>query len=85
MSEVIYRVQTLFKDKERRREFVKLYEKDFQYKIDRNWFLKVEGKWNKVVGPQRKYIHVDHYVPAIEDSEAFERLNTTKTSICNGT
>lgn len=81
LSEIIYRVQTLFKDRVRRKEFTKLYEKDFQYKIDRNWFLKVEGKWNKIVGPQRKYIDVDHYVPAIEDSEALERLTTTKTSI----
>jgi hypothetical protein len=85
LSEIIYRVQTLFKDKARAKEFEKLYENDFKYKIDRNWFLKVGGKWNKVIGLQRKYIAVDRYVQAIDDSEALERLTTTKTSKCDGT
>lgn len=80
ISDIIYKVQTLFKDNQRMEEFKRLYKQDFEHKYELNKLLKVEGSWNKKPGPQRKYIHVDEYVPVTNDDDTLERLNTSKTS-----
>ena len=84
ISDIIYKVQTLFKDKQRRDEFKKFYKRDFDHKYELNKLLKIEGRWEKKPGAQRKYIHVDEYVPVTDEDDTLERLNTSKTSLCNG-
>lgn len=80
ISEIMFKVQTLFKDRKRALEFKRIYREEYDYKFELNYFLKVEGKWDKIVGPQRKYIHVNEYKPVINDEETLSRLKTTKTS-----
>lgn len=84
VSEILYKIQSLFKDKERIQKFKALYKKDFEYKFELNTLLKVEGRWTKKPGPQRKYINIDDYIPVIEDEEVKQRMKTSKTSLCNG-
>lgn len=84
VTELIYKVQTLFKDKKRIEEFKKLYKEDFDYKFEMNILLRVQGKWEKKPGPQRKYFAVTDYVPVTKDEDTLKRMITTKTSKCNG-
>lgn len=85
VTEIIYKVQSLFKDIERRKKFKELYEKDFRVKYENCEYSKTNfSKWNKKPGPQRKYIPVDDYVPIISDGDIEERMKTTKTSMCQG-
>lgn len=84
VTELIYKVQNLFSDKQRREEFKKLYREDFQHKFDLNILLKAQGKWNKKPGPQRKYYAINDYYPVIDREDTLSRLQTSKTSQCNG-
>ena len=81
VTDILHKVHTLFRDKKRKREFLELYEKDYEHKFGINELLKIEGKWNKVPGPQRKFIPVDNYIPVVDEEETMERLKTTKSSI----
>ena len=84
VTELIYKVQTLFRDKKRIEEFKKLYKEDFDYKFEMNILLRVQGKWEKKPGPQRKYFAVNDYVPVTKDEDTLKRMVTSKTSKCNG-
>ena len=84
LSEMIYLVQALFRDKERNEMFCKMYKTDLEYRFNMNGGLKVHGKWNKVIGAQRKYISVDDYIPVVNDDNTLDRIKTSKTSICKG-
>ena len=84
ITEIIYKVQNLFNDKLRREEFKRLYKEDFRHKFDLNVLLKAQGKWNKKPGPQRKYYHISNYYPVIDRDDTLSRLQTSKTSKCNG-
>lgn len=84
LSELIYLTYTLFKDKIRIDKFNCLYKEDLNYRFSINLSLKVHGKWNKVIGSQREYIPVDQYVNVIDDNDTFDRLKTSKTSVCGG-
>lgn len=74
LSDIIHKVQTLFRDKKRMNTFKKLYKEDYDYKFTMNELLKAQGKWHKEPGPQRKYIAVDEYVAVTNDPETLERL-----------
>lgn len=80
ITEIIYKVHSLFADKKRRAEYKRLYKEDFDYKFEINVLLKVHGKWSKSPGPMRSFIPVDDYVPVTESEDILSRLNTTKTS-----
>ena len=84
LSELIYYTHNLFKDKGRIEKFNLIYKEDLNYRFSINLSLKVHGKWNKVIGSQREYIPVDEYINVVDDNDAFDRLKTSKTSICKG-
>lgn len=84
ISNIMYKVHTLFRDRRRADEFHRLYKEDFDYKFTLNELLKAQGKWSKEPGPQRKYISVREYVPVTNDPDTLTRLDTKKTSKCSG-
>ena len=47
ITELIYKVQNLFSEKQRGEEFKRLYKEDFKHKFELNVLLKAQGKWNK--------------------------------------
>lgn len=80
VTEILYKVQSLFQDKDRIAEFKKFHKKDFAMRFDNNCYLKVQGKWCKKPGPKRKYIPIDDYAPIIDDNDTVNRMRTTKTA-----